>query len=184
MATSIGLFPNPQQGDTMPPRGKRVKTQDGKRYPQLPDLEIEDADVRWWNLTGRPQGLNPEGKRTFTIFLSNELAEQLSKDGWNVRMVSNRNDDDQEDQPVLNVEARYDIKPPQIYMVGYGRNQLLNEETVGLLDDVEKTSVDLIVFPYRWTMNDRTGIKAYVKLMYVNIKENRISRKYADMKPD
>ena len=57
----------------------------------------------------------------------------------------------------------------------------LAEEDLEILDWVEIKNVDLVVRPYSWAFSGKSGVKAYLKSLYVTIHEDYLSLKYADI---
>lgn len=150
------------------------------------DIFIEDAELIFKNFQGRKGMYNQEGDRNFAIDLKDrpELAEQLAEAGLNVKLRKPwEGDEDDRPRPYLAVKVNFDSKtPPVIKMVGSdtGKTTQLDEESVETLDFAEVDTVDLIINPYRWNFNDRSGIAAYLVSMYAKVIENPLDLKYGN----
>jgi len=146
------------------------------------ELRMEGARILFRNFTGRETDYNRLGDRNFCLALGEELAEELVQDGWNVKRRVSRDEGDP-DLLYIKVNVKYSAKsrPPKIVMVTSKGRTELTEDLVELLDLPEIASVDLVVRPYHWTIKGETGISAYLKLMYVTIKEDEFELKYADI---
>lgn len=146
------------------------------------NIVIEDARIGFRNFSGEAGKFNPAGRRNFCVFLEQELGEVLENDGWNVRWLKPKDEDDSP-VPYLQVAVSFDNIPPKIVLVTGKGKTLLDESSVNILDWAEIATVDLIIRPYNWSVNGNSGVKAYVKSMYVTIVEDEFESKYYDV-PD
>lgn len=143
------------------------------------NIVIEDARIGFRNFSGKEGKFNPAGRRNFCVFLEPTLANVLVDDGWNVKFLKPREEDD-EPQPYLQVAVSFDTIQPKIILISGKTKTPLDSSTVDTLDWAEIKNVDLIIRPYNWEVNGKTGVKAYVKSMYVTIEEDKFASKYAD----
>lgn len=144
-------------------------------------LLMENARIVLRNFAGKEGMYNREGDRNFCILLDDDVAEAMANDGWNVKFFKNRDTADPEEprQPYLITSVSYKGRPPKIVMITSKGRTELTEDEIEILDWVDIDNVDLIVRPYEWRVGDKTGIKAYLKSLYVTINEDALELKYA-----
>ncbi len=146
------------------------------------NIVIENAQIGFRNFSGNAGKFNPAGRRNFCVFLETEMGKTLEKDGWNVRWLDPR-DEDEDPRPYLQVAVSYDNIPPRIILVTSKGKTVMDDSTVSILDWAEIDTVDLIIRPYNWSVSGKGGVKAYIKSMYVTIVEDEFESKYYDV-PD
>lgn len=149
-----------------------------------PVLTIQNARLIYRNFRGKATDYTPEGKRTVCVVLDKETAEVLKAAEWNVRHKKDDKDPQDEGFYYLSLNVNYNGEyPPRITMLTRGTKTPLNEETVGILDVAEIEFADVTINPSRWNVGGKTGLKGYVKTMFVKIVDDELEMKYADV-PD
>ena len=142
-------------------------------------LQIEDARIIYRNFGGEASKYNREGDRNFAVIIPNqEICDQLTAEGWNVKIKPPR---DEDDTPFmfLPVKVKFNNRGPNSYVQSAGNVKRLTEETVRMLDEIDIQSVDMDLRPYDWEVNGKEGRSAYLQAMNVIQNIDRFGAQYA-----
>jgi hypothetical protein len=145
---------------------------------------MEGVKIIFRNFEGKEGQYNRAGDRNFAVLLDAGVAEAMSTDGWNVKWLKPREDAEEGEEPqaYLQVTANFDKgRPPRVVMITTRGRTNLDENTVEMLDWADIQNTDMIVRPYEWSVNGKTGVKAYLQSIYVTVEEDDLERKYAEM---
>ena len=142
-------------------------------------LKIDNAHIIFRNFSGRASKFNREGDRNFCVVIDDqETAQQMAKDGWNVKIRPPREEGDAQFN-YLPVKVKYGEYPPNVYLSSGNNMVKLDEESVNCLDDIDIVSVDMDIRPYNWEVNDKTGRTAYLQSMCVTQEVDRFASRFA-----
>ena len=150
---------------------EKARKSDFKRFKNG-DLAVEHAVIIWTNFAGAPTRFNPAGgKRTFALVLTEDIANELKAEGWNVKF---RDPKDPDDDPliyteiVVNMDSAY---PPSVVLYsefgGRKKSNSLDAESIGELDRIEIDNVDLVIHPYVHGRPGPHSTKGYAKAIHV-----------------
>lgn len=142
-------------------------------------LQIDEARIVYRNFSGEESQFNRKGDRNFSIVIPDEeLAQRLQEEGWNVKIRPAR---EEGEAPFMHlpVKVKFNDRGPNVYLITNGQRNRLDEETVGLLDNVDILNVDLDIRPYDWELQGKTGRSAYLQSIEVTQEVNRFEARWA-----
>jgi hypothetical protein len=153
-----------------------------KRSDWIDELELEDVKIKWAfsHFDGREDTFNAKGEYNFQIILPEDVATKAIEDGWNVREMAPYEEGDPPEF-LLKVKISFKYEPPKIFLIKNGRKFRADERDLADIRRDTTERIDVIVTPSRWVAGGNTGISAYVKELYAQVRESRFSAMYADL---
>ena len=145
--------------------------------------DVSGRAIRFRNFSGKAGRFNAEGDRNFCLIIDPETADELQSDGFTVRYLNPR-DENEDPVPYLPIKVAYGKgRPPKIVMITKRGKTELDEESVSCLDWAEINYAHIAINPYHYDVAGRRGVKAYLKTMYVEIQEDEFEDMFYDI-PD
>lgn len=143
---------------------------------------MEGVRIIFRNFSGKEGQYNREGDRNFAVLLDDKVANEMGEDGWNVKWLQPRSEEEGDTpQAYLPVSVNFKGRPPRIVLITSRGRTNIDEHGIEMLDWVDIINVDLIVRPYEWTVNGKSGIKAYLQSIYITIEEDPLEVKYSEL---
>lgn len=141
---------------------------------------IEDARILFRNFAGEKRRFNEDGRRNFALVLTDELAQQLAQDGWNVKYLEPQDEGDSA-TPFIRVNVNFrSSRPPKINVITSRGRVRMGEDTVESLDYMDIAKVDAIINGFPWEgLGGKAGISAYLQTLFAVIEEDELEKKYA-----
>lgn len=149
-------------------------------------VEINDARIIFRNFAGEETQFNRKGDRNFAVVIPNkELADELINDvnsdgvGWNVKIKDSKDDDD-ELFMFLKVKIKFNGRGPAVYLNTGGKLNRLDEDSVGILDDIDIATVDMDIRPFDNFVNGKPYRTAYLQSICITQNIDRFAARYAE----
>lgn len=166
------------------PKGGELERPYGPGALLAPDnsgtVIMEDAHIVFRNFTGKEGMYNREGDRNFCVILPPDIAVAMMEDNWNIKQLKPRPDGSEGDFYVQ-VSVGFKGRPPRLVLINSQGRVELGQHECELLDWVDIAQADLIIRPYHWNVSGKTGVKAYLKTLFVHMNEDYFELKYADV---
>lgn len=148
-----------------------------------PSFLVEGANIIFRNFAGAAREFNSEGDRNFSVILPKDLALKLKGEGWRVKQLKPR-DDDEEGDYHLKVKVNYKTgRPPRVVLMTSNNRTDLGADEVSMIDVADIKNVDLIINGY-WNDMSGGGYTGYLKTMFVTVNEDDLEMKYQEDKEE
>lgn len=131
------------------------------------NVQMDNVKICYRNFSGEGSKFNSVGDRNFAVIIEDQVAaDALTEAGWNVKIKAPREEGDAPFM-VLPVKVKFNARGPAVYLKTNGVMNRLDEDSIGILDQVEIANVDLDIRPYNWEMRGSAGRTAYLQAICV-----------------
>ena len=165
-------------------------------------LQIDNARIMFKNFKGEEGPYNREGERSFSLVIAGgtlddgrsreprevtaeEMAEALMNEtnrygvGWNIKIKPAR---EEGEVPFMRLPVKISTKNriPAIYVNSAGKVRRLDEDTMGIIDDIAIRSVNLDIRPFDGEVHGSPHRTAYLDSIEVIQEIDRFTALYAE----
>lgn len=168
-----------QELDRRPMAGPLAYQGRALRQNTRPTVTLNGMRIMFKNFAGAAKQYNVAGDRNFVVFLDPDVAEDMAKHSWNIKQLRARDEGDVP-QDYIKVKLKYDgPRPPKVFMVNSRGKHQLSEDMIDILDWADIEYSDIIISPYDWNVNGKTGRTAYLQTIFCFLREDELEQKYA-----
>jgi hypothetical protein len=144
---------------------------------------VEDATIIFRNFQGMARDFNSEGDRNFSVILPKDLALKMKADGWRVKQLKPRGEDEEGDYHIK-VKLNYRTgRPPRVVLITSKNRTELGQDEVAIVDAIDIKKVD-VLFNGWWSDMQDGGFSAYLKTIFITVNEDELELKYAQENPE
>jgi hypothetical protein len=152
----------------------------------IDNIYIKNAKLYFRNFSGGPDKYNPNGGiRYFGVIIDEDKVEPLRAEGWVIK-DSKPSEVDGSFVSYLKVKVVYGKRPPSILLINGSNSDdrnVLNEDSVGILDRIRIQQVDLNIRPYKYDYNGLRGVSARLESAAFIMVPDPITEKYGIITP-
>lgn len=146
---------------------------------RTPPIILEGVRLIYRNFSGKATKYNAEGNRNFSVVLTDAMAKELESLGVSIKKTNPR---EEGDLPLLYVQVKANFSssatPPHITIIRNGKQNILDESSVHILDWAKIINADLSIVLYSWEVQGKKGFKPYLKSLYATLEVDRLEEKY------
>lgn len=152
------------------------------------EVTIEGARIIFRNFVGEQKQYNAAGNRNFCVVLNEEQADELLRQGFNVKIKEAKPEYQEEGGDnffrYLKINVKFGGRPPGIWFISNQGTQKtrLPEKLMRLVDLAAYENIDFTFSRYERKWDDgRTTVTAYLQSFWGTLREDPLEIKYRDI---
>lgn len=149
---------------------------------KIQPITLDDVRIVFRNFSGAEGLYNVKGNRNFAAILEHDRADEMIREGWNVKYLKPR-EEGEEPQPYITVKIKFSEngRPPRAVLINSRGRTNLGEDEINIFDWADIAKVDLKIRAFQWDVQGKTGVTAYMEAIYVTINEDELELRYANV---